>query len=381
MSPPIRLLWLIDSLNAGGAESLALTFARRADPAHFELSVISLGTVNGNPLEKELRAAGIRTTNLGARSLRDFRAFRLLLRFVREHRIQLVHAHLTYSAIWAAVLSRLTGIPAVATLHVRVESTQQQENSSGRRRRVDLRDRLMSFALNRWAARVVLVSGALRDDYLSHRRLDAAKTRVVHNGIEVERFQHQPAATRALLERELGVPAEVPLLVTVSVLRPGKGVEVLLDAMRDIPRAHLLIVGDGPMREPWQSLAAAQGVASRIHWAGFRRDVDSLLAGCDLMVHPSLDDAFPTVLLEAMAAGLPVVASRVGGIPEIVVAGVTGELVPPGDAMSLAATTSALLADPITLRRMREAALVRAQQFSVSAWIDRLSTVYAEAMA
>jgi glycosyltransferase involved in cell wall biosynthesis len=98
------------------------------------------------------------------------------------------------------------------------------------------------------------------------------------------------------------------------------------------------------------------------------------------MVHPSLDDAFPTVLLEATAAGLPIVASRVGGIPEIITSGVTGELVPPRDAMSLAATTSALLADRAALQQMRDAALARAQHFSTEAWIERLAIVYAEAL-
>ncbi|MEO8380444.1 MAG: glycosyltransferase family 4 protein [Acidobacteriota bacterium] len=381
MSKPLRLLWLIDSLNVGGAESLALTFARHADPARFELHVCTLGSVNGNPLEKDLRAAGIRTTNLGARNLRDLRAFRRLLRFVREHRIQLVHAHLTYSAIWAAVLSRLTRIPAVASLHVRVESTQDQERDARGRRNVNRRDRLMSFVLNRWAARVVLVSAALRDQYLSRRRLDPAKAIVVHNGIEIERFARDRAATRARLGRELDLPDDVPLMVTVSVLRPGKGIEVLLDALRDIPRAYLIVVGDGPMREEWQRTAEQLGVADRLRWAGFRRDVDAFLAGCDVMVHPSLDDAFPTVLLEALAAGLPVIASRVGGIPEIVLSGVTGELVPPGDSMSLAATTSALLADSATLRQMSAASLQRARQFSTAAWIERLAVVYAEAGA
>ncbi|HVG23375.1 MAG TPA: glycosyltransferase, partial [Thermoanaerobaculia bacterium] len=106
----MRLLWLIDSFNVGGAESLAVTFARRVDRGEIELFVASLGSVGGNPLEKEFRDAGVPTINLGAKSLRDRAAFRRLVAFVREHRIELVHAHLTYAAIWSALLSRATGV-------------------------------------------------------------------------------------------------------------------------------------------------------------------------------------------------------------------------------------------------------------------------------
>jgi glycosyltransferase involved in cell wall biosynthesis len=123
------------------------------------------------------------------------------------------------------------------------------------------------------------------------------------------------------------------------------------------------------MRPEWQSLARTD----TIRWAGHRTDVDELLAGADVFVHPSLEDAFPTVLLEAMAAGLPVVASNVGGIPEIVIDGVTGILVPPGDADAIVAALHR------TTPSMCAAALERAQaEFSTKAWIARLETVYRE---
>ncbi len=378
----LRLLWLIDSLNVGGAETLAVTFAQHVNRDEVDLFVCAIATVNGNPLEAELRAAGIPTVNLGARNLRDLAAFRRLLRFVRENRIELVHAHLTYASIWASLLSRLTGVPAIASLHVRVASTREQEKTEGHRKRVDLRDRLMRFAVRRWAARLVMVSAALRDDYLAGGGLDPAKIRVVHNGIEVDRFDRDRAETRARLTRELDLPADAPLLVTVSVLRPGKGVEVLLAAMEKIPNAYVVIIGDGSMREEWQRLARERGIADRVRWAGFRRDVDALLAGCDLMVHPSLDDAFPTVLLEASAASLPIVASNLGGIPEIVVQNETGALVPKGDPDALAAAVNALLADRPAMERMRVAARKRARElFSTEAWISRLKDVYGEAVA
>ena len=366
----MRILWLIDTLHMGGAESLVLPFAKRLDRTQYELFICSMGTIGTNALEAELRESGIPVTNLGARNLRDVRAFRRLLKFVREQRIDLVHAHLTYSAIWSALLSRITGIPSVASLHVAPSATREQKKTLRFRLLTDVRDRLMRFALDRWSSAVIMVSDALRQTYLAAGGLRAEKLRVVHNGVEVERFRRDRAETRARLLREFNLPSDARIAVTVAVLRPAKGIEVLLEAVRLVPDTHFLIVGDGPMREEWTALTDS----NRVHWAGFRRDVDAILAGCDLFVHPSLDDAFPTVLLEALAAGLPIVASRVGGIPEIVDDGVTGRLVPPGDAQQLAAAINA------TRHTSREAAIAASQRFSTEAWIERLSRVYAEVL-
>jgi glycosyltransferase involved in cell wall biosynthesis len=378
---PLRLLWLIDSLHVGGAEALAVTFARHVDRSRVELFVCCLNSIGGNPLEADLRATGVTPLNLGARNLRDIRAFRRLIDFVREQEIDLLHAHLTYASIWGALLSRVTGIPMVSSLHVRVASTREQESSERQRRRVNVRDRLLRFTLRRWSAAVIMVSAALRDDYLSGGGLRDAPLRVVHNGIEIERFAGNHTATRARLEREFAIPPNVPLAATVSVLRPGKGLEVLLEALRVVPQLHALVIGDGPKRDEWRAMADAYGLSDRVHWAGFRRDVNELLPGADLMIHPSLDDAFPTVLLEAGAAGLPVVASRLGGIPEIVEEGVTGMLVPGGDASQLAHAIQTLLANPNELEQMGIAARARAEElFSTRAWIDRLDAVYAEAL-
>jgi glycosyltransferase involved in cell wall biosynthesis len=374
-----RLLWLIDTLHMGGAESLVLPFARNLDRDRYELTVAALGTIGNNALEQELRAAGVPTVNFGARSLRDVAAFRRLLRFVREQRIQLVHAHLTYSAVWSALLTRITGIPSVASLHVAPSATREQVKSARHRLSTDLRDRLMRFVLDRWSGGVIMVSDGLRQTYLAGGGLRTEKLRVVHNGIEVERFRRDRDETRARIAHEFDLPPDAKIAVTVSVLRPAKGIEVLLDAVKLVPGVYFVIVGDGPKREEWTALAQAGGIADRIRWAGFRRDVDALLAGFDLFIHPSLDDAFPTVLLEAMAAGLPVVASRVGGIPEIVEEGVTGRLVPAGDAAELASAVRTLLDDETALLHMHHAAGVAAsERFSTAAWLDRLMHVYDE---
>ncbi|MDQ6799436.1 MAG: glycosyltransferase [Acidobacteriota bacterium] len=371
---PIRLLWLIDSLTVGGAENLVIPFERSIDRSRIELSICCLATIGGNAIEEQLRTGGAPLLNLAARSLRDAGAFRRLLRFVRQKQFDVIHAHLTYAAIWAAVISRITGIPSVATLHV-------APPTSGR---AAIRDRLMRLVLNRWSRRVVAVSDALRERYLEQGGFDPEKVVTVYNGIEVGRFRGD--ANRQALRAEFDLPPESRVVVTVSVLRPGKGIDVLLSAISSIvervPDAYFLIVGDGPLKAEWEDLARSSGVADRVRWAGYRRDVEAILPGCDLFVLPSLEDAFPTVLLEAMAAGLPAVASATGGIPEIVTPDVTGLLVPPGSPEPLAAAISDLLLDPTRIARMRRCSqLMVEERFSTKAWIGRLEQLYSESVA
>jgi glycosyltransferase involved in cell wall biosynthesis len=378
----------------GGAESLVIPFVRGIDRERYDLFVCCLASIGGNVNEAAVRAENVPFTNLGARNLLDVRAFRRLLRFIRDHDIDLIHAHLTYAATWAALASRMTGVPSLATLHV----------APPQRGRAHLRDQLMRFALKRWSSGVIAVSAALREQYRAlgegSWRLTADSWRarelrqplaasrqplppstrtnviVAHNGIDVSRFAGDRAASRARIAEQFAIPPDATIIATVSVLREGKGVEVLLRAFEKIGDAYLLIIGDGPKRDEWRSLAKND----RIRWAGFRNDVHALLPGCDIFVLASFDDAFPTVLLEAMAAGLPVVASRVGGIPEIVEEGVTGLLVPAGDENALADAIDQLLQGDRTA--MAAAARQRARErFSTEAWIARLEEIYARVLS
>jgi glycosyltransferase involved in cell wall biosynthesis len=350
---------LIDSLTAGGAESLVAPFAR-AWPE--DLRVCCLKSIGGNPFAAELRA-----TNLEAKNLRDLGAFRRLLRLLREERIDLIHAHLAYASIWGALAGRLTGIPCVATLHVAPSGAPLWSKEG-------IREALLVRVLNRWATRVIAVSASARGAWIE-RGLRPSKAVVVGNGIEVDAFIDPVPPLPSPLPRSGGEGA--PVVMTVSVLREGKGIEVLLDAVPMVPEARFVIVGDGPLREKLEARAV-----DRVTWTGFRRDVPELLAASDLFVLPSLRDAYPTVLMEAMAAGLPVVSTRVGGIPEIVDDGRTGRLVPPGDAAALAKAISDLLGSPNEREALGQAARAEAERrFSTRAWVERLREIYGPRLA
>ncbi len=339
-----------------------LPFAR-AIGGKVDLWVCCLKSIGGNPIEQRLREAGVSVINLGARNLRDLRSFRRLLALLREHRIQLVHAHLTYAAIWGAIAAGITGVRAVATLHV-------APTGGGWRDR--LRELLMMRVLRWSGSRIVAVSEAVRQAFQS--RYPAASMEVIHNGVDVQTFERRNASRSRELRREFGFAADAPVVVAVSVLRAGKGIDVLLRALRHVD-AQLLVVGEGPMRTAWSALGDG-----RVVWAGYRDDVGRLLAGADLFALPSLDDAFPTVLLEAMAAELPVVATRVGGIPEIVDSAGVGVLVPPGDVGALAAAIEALLRDDERRRQTALAGRRRVEEeFSTSRWTERLMALYRSA--
>ncbi|MEE8498689.1 MAG: glycosyltransferase, partial [Acidimicrobiia bacterium] len=186
-------------------------------------------------------------------------------------------------------------------------------------------------------------------------------------------------AVLASLRSELGIADDAIVAVVVAIMRPGKGHDVLVDALPHISddRVVFLVVGDGPDSE---RLRARVEDIDRVVFAGFRDDVGKILAAADFVVHPSLGDALPTALVHALAAGRPVVASAVGGIPEIVPAG-AGVLVAPGDPQALAGAIDRVAADVDQRRLMGKRARERYdEEFSAEDWADRLRTLYDEVL-
>ena len=296
-------------------------------------------------------------------------------RLVREHlravSPDVLHTHLGYADLLGGLAARSLRIPAVSTLHV-----MEWDGSL----RDDTKTRLMAFARRRCAQRVVAVSEAARRSYLE-RGWDAPERVVtVHNGIAGER---RPGAGEAIRE-EFGLAPDDIVVAMVSVLRPGKGHDVAAQAIamlrRRFPKLRLLVLGDGPDRDA--VLGSLRPAGDAVVAPGFRPDVLNVLDGVDVLIHPSQVDALPTALIEAMAAEVPVIASDVGGIPEIVVAGATGILLEsPLTATALGGALTTLLDDPATRTRMGAAGRERFEQrFALGPWMERLEPVYAAAI-
>ena len=306
------ILHLVPGLELGGLERVVVDLVRRTDRQVFSPMVCSLGS--RGPLAEEITQSGADVLGLerpeGVTPALVLRLARLLR---REH-VALVHLHNTPALMYGAIAARLAGVPIVYTKH-------------GQRRYYER-------FLHRCCDRVVAVSEDIARLLIDENRIPRQKVVVIHNGVDTTRFS--PTEDKRHRRRILGLPADAMLLGNVARLAAEKNHEGLLQAFRIVagqrPDIHLVIVGDGPLRDGLHSLTCSMNLHSRVHLLGARSDVSDLLGAFDLFVLSSLSEGLSITLLEAMACGLPVVATDVGGNREVVLHGETGLLVPANQA-------------------------------------------------
>jgi glycosyltransferase involved in cell wall biosynthesis len=368
----VRVLMLIDSFSFGGAERLLATLAVAGRSAGLEVMAASLAprTPERTGMEPVLVAAGIPLATVGVTRLADPRAVSRVAAVVRQSGCDVVHAHLGYSTILATAAGRLTGVPVISTLH-------HIPGPASPRARVK---EWLSVQLASRSDGFVFVSDAARRAFADRYRPHPRTWTVIRNGIDLVAFS--PKAAR--LPRELGIPADVPVVTLVAAMRRPKGHATALAAfasvLHRVPEARLLLVGNGPEERRLRSLTAGPPLENRVVFAGMRHDVERLLQATTLAVLPSHTEALPTSLIEAAACGRAAVATRVGGTPEVVEDGVTGVLVPPGDASSLATAITGLLEDEDRRTAMGVAARRLAEErFDHHRWARELHALYATA--
>jgi glycosyltransferase involved in cell wall biosynthesis len=275
--------------------------------------------------------------------------------------VALVHAHGSRGALYAGLAVRRLGVPLV--WHVRIDEP----------------DPRLDPLLVRLASAIVANSAATaaRPGAL---RAAAGKVTVVPNGVDLARFA--PGPPDAALRGALGLDATLPLVGFFGRLEHAKGVDVLLDAVARVHAklpATVLFVGDGPLRAPLAARAAAGGLP--VAFAGRRDDVSELMRLCAVVVLPSRQEAFGRVLVEAMASGVPVIATAVGGIPEVCIDGLTGLLVPPEDPDALAVAIALTLTDQVaTAARVAAAAAHVQARFDLAAHAAAVHAVYARTL-
>lgn len=376
--PPITAAHVIHSLGAGGAETVLVELARTAVSAGLRLVVIGLSdahTPDGvdRRVVAQLKTYGATVYELHAARYNPLSAI-TVARILRHEFVEIVHTHLKHADVVGSVAARMVGVPSVSTLHV-IDVPMSRAH--------ELRVRAAALARRRFSSTVIAVSRAQRDWY---RRYAGPKSKVVvlPNGVGEPEVVRGRDAIRA----EIGVPGSTPLAMCVSLMRPEKGHVHLLEALRRLPDDIPLIVGlagDGPLFNEIRSTIAAEPVLRRrARVLGFRRDTADLLAASDFVIQPSLEDALPTSLISALAAGKPIVASNVGGIPDIVGAG-CGVLVEPHDAVALSngivEMASMVRCDPSAHQAMRLATRERYEShFSADVWTRNLRSVYEQAV-
>ena len=358
---PLEVLALIDHFVLGGAETLLARFALAAPQAAINLHVACLAELNGNPAAAPLIAAGRPPVNLQLPGRPNLTALRAVRRHLAKVAPAIVHTHLGDADLLGGLAARSLGIPVVCTIH-----GMRWERRDAWRRRV----------VRHCADRVIAVSDSARDEYLRHGWGSAERVVAIPNGSDLVTATGEGAAVRA----ELGLAPGDLVVAMVSALRPEKGHDVAIAAVRALrrrfPRLRLLIVGEGDLAG--ELAAAASDSDGAIVLAGLRRDVMRVLDAADVLLHPSRADAYPTTLLEAMAASVPVLATAVGGIPEIVEHGVNGILVgAPPQGGEVATALGRLLADAPGRRELARAGRERYErEFTALPWVTRTRTLY-----
>jgi glycosyltransferase involved in cell wall biosynthesis len=366
---PRVVLYVIGSLPPNGAERVLLDLVRHLDRARFRPVVCCLHA--GGPLLPAFEAAGAKVVVLGKRSRWEVSILAKLRRVIAEEGPALIHTHLFPADAWGRAAALLAGVPAVSTAH-----------SSDPWR--GWHQRLADGILSRLTERVVAVSEGVARSRRERERVPAATLTTIPNGIDLDRFD----ARRDVgpLRAALGLPDGVRTVGIVGRLHPAKGHPELFEAVRQLLegglRLAVLAVGDGELRGELEGLARRLGLEGAVRFLGRRDDVAELLNVLDVYAMPSRWEGLPISLLEAMAASRPIVASAVGGIPEVITHGETGLLVPPGDPHALAAAVRRLLEAPEEARRMGEAArrAVRAR-FDVATMARRYEGLYEEVLA
>lgn len=374
-TPLVKVLVVIDALNFGGAENVLVTLAGHARELGLDLQVLSLSppTAGRAEWESRLRAAGLPVSFLNVRRLADPRVLVQLARFIRGSGCSVVHAHLETSSTLVPVAARLVGVPAVCTLHhVPVPLVGRDA----------VKERLAVMSASQ-ATALILVSQASHDGFAasypaSHRR---GRWRVVHNGVDLDKFRPLADGERAELPADLGAPVGAPVVTLGGQMRPGKGQDVAIRAwpavLAGFPDARLLLVGSGPLEDELKGLARDLGVEHRVVFAGTRDDMEAILPRSTLVVLPTRMEALPTVLLEAAASGVPSVATSVGGVPEVVVDGETGWLVPELAPDAFAGAVTAALGQRTELAARGRRARARAEElFDARRWSTDLAAEY-----
>lgn len=364
------MLLVIKVLGHGGAERLLVDMVatRDADAFDYEVAYV-LASEDG--LAATIAADGTPVHALGAEGNWDLRWVARLRALLRTGRFDVVHFHLPYTAslgrLGTATLPRSERPAIVYTEHSAWDKMA-----------------VLVKALNRTTIgmdqSLIVVSEA------AHQALPPGlrgRARVIVHGIDLSRSHALTAereAVRAEVRTELGVPDDELLVLTVANLRPEKGYDVLLDAARDVADRRLPVrfaaVGRGPLADELAARHRALGLGERFRFLGERSDVIRLLVGCDVFVLPSRQEGLPVTLMEATSTGTAIVATAVGGVPQVITDGVDGLIVPPGDPVALADAIGRVVAGPDLRRRLGAGAAARSGMFDVGAASREVEGIY-----
>jgi len=378
MKNNLSILWLIDGLGPGGAEQLMPGILKHLKMQGVNLRVCVLQIKGGNSIASEIEPLGIPVDLLLIPNLRHPLNLFRIVRYLRKNRPKILHTQLEFADILGGIAGRFLGIPTISTLHT-LDITEESSTA-------DWRLKLRWFILRHFTNHIIAVSQKTRDHHLQKAKIDAKKITTIYNGVELERFKNISLNERKAAKQALNIHPGQKIILTVAVLREPKGIQFMLKALPSIiekvPNTHYLIAGDGSYKTQLLELAHSLNLDKHVTFIGHRTDIPMLLGCCDLFVLPTLIDALPTVLIETLAAEKPIIATNIGGIPEIVVNEVNGLLVPAGKPENLVQACVKLLGDKEYCEELTNKGRQTVQQlFDINVQIKRLMQIYEETFA
>jgi glycosyltransferase involved in cell wall biosynthesis len=354
----LRVLYLIDSaVDSGGAERFALGLALNLPRDRFDVWMCSTRFAEPSVLEA-FDEAGLTLVNLGRNATWQVHRFRGLAQLLRRQKFDVLHSHMFGSNVWGTVFGRACGVPVII-------AHEHNWSYSGEPARVWI-DRHL---IGRFATRFVAVSRAQRELMVSVERIPLEKIVVLPTA-------YLPSKKGS----DTDLPEDAVLIGTAAILRVEKALDNLIEAhallIGRVENAHLVIAGHGDCLEALERRAAELGISDRVHFLGRRTDVDSILRGLDVGAMSSDWEGMPLFVFECMAAHTALVATSVGGIPEVVENGATGLLVPPRDPVALADALAGLLSDPARREQLARAAAERLEEFTIASVALRFASLY-----
>lgn len=362
-----RVAFCITDLDAGGAERCLVTLARGLKRIGWQPQVYCLSS--GGVLVDQLTEHDVPVVCLGARSWKDAWTVTTLSRHMRRQRPLLLQTFLFHANLVGRCAAAMARVPVVVS-GIRVAE---------REKRWHLRwDRLTQWLVTT----NVCVSESVAEFSMYDAGIACEKLRVIPNGVEVDRFRHAVPADLS----PFGIGPDCRTLLAVGRLHEQKGHRILLEAAAPLlgqdPKLHLLIAGEGPLRSELERIVTAAPWGGRVHFLGPRDDIPRLMRAAAVFVLPSLWEGMPNVVLEAMAAGVPIVATDVEGVRELLAPAGATHIVPPGSAEMLRDRIESVLRDPDAAQESaRDLQRVSGEQFTVEAMVQEYADLYRELLS
>ena len=361
-----RILHLIQTSGPGGAENLFLNLIQRTRRKY----KTTAGLIKKGWLYQQLEQRGIDVKVLPSGGSFDLKLIKNIATFIRKEQINIIQSHLFDMNFYSSIAARIARIPHICTEHGDIHHIAKK---------ADINTKIKAITILNLTKELIFVSQFTRDQFLRIARGPTEKTKVIYNGIALEEYESQIDIYS--IKSELGLKTNQLIVGNVANLYPVKGHRYFLQAAKEvlqqIPHTRFLVIGKGPLENELKNEALKIGIFDYVKFLGFRDDVRDLLKIMDVFVLPSLSEGLPLSLIEAMASKVPIVASNVGGISEIVSQGKNGFLVSPGCSDILASKIITLLRDKYMAKKLGMNGYRKVKsQFSLQQMVNKYVELY-----